>query len=60
MLVTVSTSIVARECAPTFVKSGTTVPSCRWKRVSTFAGVPVGFAIASRVSKNVPVAPSAR
>ena len=46
--------------APTFVKSGTTEPSCRWKRVSTFAGVPVGFAIASRVSKNVPVAPSAR
>ncbi len=60
MPATVSTSMVARVLAPTFVKSGTTVPFDFWKRVSTFAGVPVGFAIASRVSKNVPVAPSAR
>ena len=36
------------------------VPSARWKRVRTSAGALVGLAMASRVSKNAPVAPSAR
>ena len=36
------------------------MPSVFWNRVSTSAGSADGFAIASRVSKNAPVAPSAR